>query len=169
MMKEEPLLILKPSLINAFLPTLIKYVLKTILYLGIPIGLIFMVINLLQGNKTNFILFVGIIIFGSIVISLISLAIKIFIFTPAIEYRFYKNHLELEKKLINIERKSVPYSKITNINSEISLWDRITDSGDLIIHTADENKTGSLEILFLKNPLEVEKKIQILISKPKKN
>ena len=73
--------------------------------------------------------------------------------------------MEVESKLFKIEKKSLPYSQITNIDTQISLWDRITYSGDLIIHTADEKETGDIHLLFLKNPIEIEKQIHLLILK----
>jgi len=168
-MNEEPLLVLRPSFVNAFLPTLIKYILKIIFYIAVPIGAIYISLNVLQQTKMNVAIVMILFFLGSITLAILSLIIKVFVFTPKVEYRFYKHHLEVESKLLQIKKKSVPYNKITNINSEISLWDRMTNSGDLVIHTADENETGDIKILFLKNPLDLEKKIHALIVKTQRS
>lgn len=167
-MKENPLFILRPNLINAFFPTLLKYFFKIIIYAGLPLIILGIILNILKIISFNNYLMAFIIIFTSIIIATISLAIKIFILLPKLEYRFYNNHFEVESKLLNIEKKSVPYNKIVNINANISLWDRISHAGDLIIHTADEKETGDIHLLFLKNPLDVEKKIHDLILKTNK-
>ena len=166
-MAEEPLLVLRPNLINAFFPTLIKYILRTIFYIAIPLGIVFVITNSIQGKEINLYWVMGTIFLAGIVLSITILIIKVFIFTPHYKYRFYKHHLEVESKLLQIEKKSVPYNKITNIDAKISFWDRLTNAGDLILHTADEKETSDIKLLFLKNPLAVEKQIHHLIKTPK--
>lgn len=168
-MNEKPLLTLRPNLINAFFPTFIKYVLKIMVYAGVPFLILTSLLKVLGVLKISLLFQIGIIFLASISIAAVSILLKIFVLLPKLEYRFYKNHLEVESKLFHIEKKSVPYNKITNINAKISLWDRLTNAGDLIIHTADEKETGDIHLLFIKDPLKIEKEIHSLIVKVQKN
>ncbi len=164
-MKEEPALILRPNIINAFFPTFLKIFFKIAIYVGIPLIILDVIVTLIKIRSDSLAIMIPLIIGACLILSILLILLKIFVFFPKIEYRFYKNHMEVESKLFKIEKKSLPYSQITNIDTQISLWDRITYSGDLIIHTADEKETGDIHLLFLKNPIEIEKQIHLLILK----
>ncbi len=167
-MKEEPALILRPNLINAFFPTFLKSFFKITVYAGIPAIILGTILIFLEILNYKLGLLIGLTLLTSLILAAVTILLKICVFMPKVEYRFYKNHMEVESKLFKIEKKSLPYDKITNIDTKISLWDRITNAGDLIIHTADEKETGDIHLLFLKNPLEMEKHIHSLIVKTHK-
>ncbi|MBT5029869.1 PH domain-containing protein [archaeon] len=84
-------------------------------------------------------------------------------------YKFYKTHIVVIKKIFGIKKSTVPYSKITNINAEISLWDRIVNCGDIYLFTAEQSEEGIIKLLYIKNPVKMEKKIHELILSHKKN
>ena len=67
-----------------------------------------------------------------------------------------------------IRTKSAHYSHIVNITTDITIWDRITNCGDVILHTA-EDKAPDVVLSFIENPEKIEKSIYRLISRQKTN
>ena len=62
----------------------------------------------------------------------------------------------------------MPYNQITNITLNVTLWDRICKSGDLTLHTAEDN-APDLKLKFLKSPKHIEKTIYNLIKMNRQN
>jgi len=165
-MAHKLLFELRPSLINGFLPLLFKY-------LGTTAKAGFAFLILAAGAR-----FFGIVTYEyqTIVIAAIGLAIGLailawlirFLILPSLQYRFYEDHIEVEQKLLRIQKRTVRYDQITNISTDISLWDRLCNAGDIILHTAEHAEAGDIKLLYIKNPLEIEKKIHSTISMKKK-
>ena len=88
---------------------------------------------------------------------IIPLTVRIIVLSNT-KYNFYKNHLIKEFKFLSIKQQSIPYKHITNISINISLWDRLSNAGDIILHTA-EDETPDLILQYVKNPKALEKKI----------
>ena len=70
-------------------------------------------------------------------------------------YRFGSVSVTREFSLISVRRLTVPYDKIVHLKTRISLWDRISGAGDIIIHTA-ENNAPDLTLRFIPKPQKVE-------------
>jgi hypothetical protein len=141
----------KPSAINSLIPELIKNMLYAFIYIApIFLGDFFIKrFNLYpEINQSYFYL-------AFIIISLIPTLLKAFTlgFTT---YYFLEDHVYSEFKFIAINRHSLPYNKITNITTNISIWDRMTNAGDVILHTA-EDKHSDLTLKYINNPDELEK------------
>ncbi|GEM_PF-2442085 len=164
---ENPALILKPNLMNALFPTLIKNtfyssIIILVLSSGIYLASLFKLIDQQFEITTKLILSI---IFITLVIACIPLIIKIIILYNT-KYYFYHGHLISEFELFIVKRHSVPYNKIVNIQLKVSLWDRICNSGNLILHTA-EDKTEDIHLNYIKNPTKIEHYIYELIHKIK--
>ena len=161
-MEESVILELRPNLVNGFLPVYIGYVAKISKWASIPIT-IAVILSLLTINPLNpglTLILAGV---GILTLALLSLIVRI-IMLGNLKYTFYKDRIEMHQQLFNIRRKSIRYSQITNITAEISVWDRICNAGDIILHSAEETEVGDLELRCIKNPYDIEKKIHELIS-----
>jgi uncharacterized membrane protein YdbT with pleckstrin-like domain len=166
-MEEEISKIIKPSYINALIPLLAKNLFYVLLYI-LPIYGILVLLSFLDAINwsLNFI---------SIMYILISFCISILIESWTIiklvrsTYIFEKSHIIIQEKIFSIKTHTVPYSHIVNTTTEISLWDRLSNAGDLILHTAKNSEEGDVKLLFIKNPLEVEKEIHDIILSHKKH
>ena len=152
---ENLYLTLKPSSFNALVPLF----LRNLLYSSIVVIVLHFMMVLLQNLN---------IIHESINLFLIDIFILLFlVFIPLISkgtilfnttYLFFKTHITKEFEFGIVKKHSVLYNQITNIELNISLWDRMCKSGDLTLKTADDSKKD-LVLYFIKNPIEVEKKI----------
>lgn len=100
------------------------------------------------------------------ILSFISLSEKI-IKILTTKYFFYKNHLTIQRKLFNIHKNSIVYNQITNLSTKMNIWDRISNGGKIILHTA-EDVSPDLELLSIKNTQTIEKKIHTLIKNTEK-
>lgn len=150
---------IKPSAINSLIPELLKNLFRSFIY----VTPLFIANHLLKNYnlypainlKYFYILFVT--------FALIPTLIKAFVlkFTT---YYFFDDHITSEFKFITIKRHSVPYNKITNISTDISIWDRITNAGDVILHTAEDSRSD-LTLKYINNINELEKEIYKLIKK----
>ena len=156
--------VLRPSIANALIPLLLKSA-----FIGFFISLIF---YLLLSLLRNFIpVFDDLkVFFLTSSLFLIILILPVFarlIRLANTTYSFRKDHLVCETKFFFVTRHSVPYSQITNIRSNISVWDRFCNAGDIFIHTSDSQQ--DLVLYYLKNPHKVESMIYHLLSKSPKN
>ncbi|MBL7051763.1 MAG: PH domain-containing protein [Nanoarchaeota archaeon] len=168
-MAEEKLLFeLDPNAINALLPTILKNLFYLILIL-IPIIIIIFLINLFFPIELTYLLIIASIMILAIFIIPIIIEIKTILKIYATSYKFYKTHIVVVKKIFGIKTNTVPYSKITNINTEISFWDRIVNCGDIILYTAEQSEEGNIKLLYIKDPVKMEKKIHNLILSHKKS
>ena len=80
------------------------------------------------------------------------------------KYYFYETNAVKEFRFIVISRKSVVYSRITNIVLKVSLWDRITGAGSITLHTGDD-EMPDLVIRYVKDPVKLEELVYSLIHK----
>ncbi|MCF7872059.1 PH domain-containing protein [Candidatus Woesearchaeota archaeon] len=162
MSKEEKPYIIKPSLLNALLPTFIKsffisIILTTILYIFI------FLLKLTGLNIMIFELEIIVLISPVIILTIVPTTIRI-IMLKCTTYKFYNHYAEKIFKFIIIRKKSTLYSKITNITTNVDLWDRISKAGDIILHTA-EDSTPDLTLKYVKEPENVEKLLHNYIKK----
>lgn len=158
---EKPLLEIKPSIINALGPLFLKYVWYSLL-ISIIGGVIAWLIDLV-GLANLSPLNTGLIVFGiAVLLSLLWMLERIIIlrFTT---YFFYKGHVASQFNFIIIKSLSAVYDQIVNVKVEISIWDRLCNAGDIILHTA-EDIAPDVRLLFIKNPLQMEQSIHRLIA-----
>ena len=165
-MPEKILFEIKPSAINALFPLFLKNLFYNSLW---GLGLALILIILKATIYTNW-TFTFILILTITAIILISLLLNLgnFISLKTTTYKFYKTRIVIEKKILSLKTRSAHYSHIVNTNLEISIWDRMINAGDLILHNAEDSSTGDIKLLFIKNPQKIEKKIHDLIAKNKK-
>jgi len=149
---DKPLFTLKPNVINALFPL----VMKNLLYFSIVSIIFSLSRNLFSPisyiNDNKFWIF-----FALALIFLIPLLIKIIILYN-IKYYFYKTHVVYEFEFIYIKKLSLPYHQIANISTKISLWDRLCNAGDIILYTP-EDVGPNLVLQFIKEPHKIEKMI----------
>lgn len=160
MEKEKPLLILKPSIINALVPSIAK-TLFYILVLSIVLYGFFWVIeefNVL--NKDLFGIYLWL-IFGLTILLSIPIVIKLIILNNS-QYFFYKTHVVSEFELFFVRRHSTPYHQIVNITSQVSLWDRLCKAGDVTLHTA-EDRLPDLVLHYIQEPNKIESTLYEMI------
>lgn len=162
--KKKPNLVIKPSLINALVPMFLK---SFFAYFFIFLGLYFLIdlISIFFNSLVYNISFVNLLILV-LIFSLISISVKLIIlkFTT---YYFYDISGVKEFNLIIIRRRSVVYSRITNVSLKMSVWDRITRAGKIILHTGDD-EVPDLILNYVKKPRQVEDLIYSLIHKKNK-
>ncbi len=72
-----------------------------------------------------------------LILTLMALGPKIFRLTR-MTYIFDKDHFEKRYDFLNSETESIEYKKIARIDLDKSVWDKITDAADIIVHTASE-------------------------------
>lgn len=164
-MKEEPVLIIKPNLINTLFPTF----LKNILFIGSGAGIVFLItisLRSLEMIEINTTILTGSLIIITLFLSFILISWKI-IKLITTKYIFYHTHIIIEKKLFNVHRTSVIYNQITNITTKLNVWDRFSNGGKIILHTAEDN-TPDLELYSVNNTQTIEKKIHLLIKNAEK-
>jgi len=150
---EKPILVLKPSIPNGLIPIFLKH-----LFYSLIVGLVLFLVSYVLK-------WVGVIDFPtSLWIFLIWLAVLLLptglhlIRLANIKYYFFRTHVEYEYRLITIKKQSVPYSQIADITVKISLWDRLTNAGNITLHTAEE-RAPSLVLFYIRDPEKVEKVI----------
>lgn len=157
---EKPLLVLKPSIINAIIPVSFKYLFRSFfftlaLYSTLILIKIFGFIEISARQLFRRSLAVLFIIW------IVSLLIKMILLNST-KYYFFNSHILSEFKLIIIKRHSAPYSQIVEIKTNISLWDRLCKAGDIVLHTA-EDKNPNLVLSYIKNPQKIEEAIYNLV------
>ncbi len=146
---EKPIFIHKPSIVNALFPVYAKNFFITLL----PIIGIYLATSYFIEIPFKILIF----ILAQIILPFIPLTLKI-IKLANTEYKFYKNHLIKEYEFFSITKQTIPYKHITNISIIISFWDRLSNAGDIILHTA-ENETPDLTLQYVKKPKQLEKQI----------
>jgi len=160
---KKPLLILKPSIVNAIGPLLLRYSFHTL----ITIFIFWMIVKILKtsniiNSSFNTLLWIMIIILIRLILPI---TIKIILLSNT-SYNFFQTHISKEFKLFTIKKQSIPYNQIVNISIDITIWDQICKAGDIILSTA-ENTEPDLKLKFIKEPEEIEIKVYNLINKNK--
>lgn len=161
---ENPILILKPSVINALVPVFLKKLFYFILILGFLLGGAWLLryFDVIDPSTEDALIGLGIL---SLLFFLLPILFQ-FVFLYNTQYVFYETHVVSEFELMIVKRHTTPYHQIVNITSDVSIWDRLCNAGDLTMHTA-EDRLPDLTLKFIKNPNEVEKKIYTLMQKQK--
>jgi hypothetical protein len=159
---DRPFLILKPDIFNYLIPELLK---NTLVVSPIVLLIYFIFVGILKIGiirETSFGIIYPIVIVISIA-AVIPLFIKSF-FLQTTTYYFYSTYVVSEFNFLIIKRHSVPYHQITDITLNISIWDRICHSGDIVLLTAEET-SPNLILFYVKNPEKIEHCIYSLVYK----
>lgn len=154
---------IRPSVINALVPELLS---KVIVPGALVSGVAWIISRFTPADS---LLGIGVVSqtlsswqFHAIVWGLLSLPfLWEMILLSRTKYLLDASSVTREFSLIAVRRLTVPYDKIVHINSDISIWDRISGAGDIHLRTA-EDKAPDLVLRFIPKPREVE---QWLISK----
>jgi uncharacterized membrane protein YdbT with pleckstrin-like domain len=157
--------VIKPSIVNALFPVFLRNFFYVLL-IGLPIFGLAILLNYLDIFSSAIWVLSLYYFGGAFILSILTETWNI-ILLWATTYTFDHSHIKIERKIFSIKTKTVPYKHIVNTNTVISLWDRISNAGDVILHTAESTEAGDIKLLFIKNPLEVEKEIHSLILKKK--
>jgi len=150
---EKPLLILKPSIINALVPTIIKNAVYSLVIVVVLYGvaMLFELGGYMLPNAIFLLIVLWVVlIVGSVAFKIIGLL--------ATNYYFFRHHVQREYKLFVLKIHSIPYNQITNISTHISVWDRICRAGDIILYTA-EDVGPNLILHYIKDPAKIERNI----------
>ncbi len=157
---QKPIYVLQPDHINSLIPEFVKSFIKSII-LTLIIFSIVTVANVLEIadwriSRGQYFL----------IVLLLTIIPNIFVFFSLwiTQYIFYKDHVVVEQRFIFVRRKSAPYNKITNISTEVSIWDRLCEAGDLTLHTA-EDTSPDIKLRYVENPEEVEEMIYRLMKR----
>ena len=145
---EKPLFVTKPHIINGLFPIFLKNLTYSVVFSLIlyAVSFILRYFNLI--NYSNAVI-ISFLIGLAIVIALVPLFIKI-INLGTTTYYFFKNHLVSESGLFGKAKHSVPYSQITDLAIDVSLWDKLCNAGDLTLHTAND-QNPDLVLYYLKD------------------
>jgi len=150
---ETPEFTIKPNIVNALLLVFFKYIIK----LGI-ISLVLFFFLLFIKSIGFFDISIPMLIFWlssiAFLFTILLLSYRIFILSFT-TYYFYKTHLTSEFKFLVKKKFSVSYTQITNVTTDVSVWDRICNAGDIIVHTA-ENQSSDLTLYYIKDPDKIE-------------
>lgn len=163
-MTEKHLHMLKPRIMVAIFPHLFRNLLYSLpVVLGI-IGVYFLVKKPL-GMTYPIGLVIAVACFVLFVIAIMPLFATIFRmhFT---KYYFYRTHLVKQVKIITVRKQSVPYHQIVNITTRISVWGRIWNTGDIIVHTVEEN-IEDIVLEYIKDPNKIETSIYQMVHESK--
>ena len=153
-------MVVRPDVINALFPLFFK---NFFVFLLLCFGLYF-----LLGIFVSFVdLFVlpnaGLVFLIVFILTFFSISFRLIILRLT-KYYFYETNAVKEFRFIVISRKSVVYSRITNIVLKVSLWDRITGAGSITLHTGDD-EMPDLVIRYVKDPVKLEELVYSLIHK----
>ena len=159
---DVPLLEVKPSILNAFFPLFLKnilvyFVLFLFIYAAYTIVDAFALEFIPKNPGMLFFIFLA------IIFAVIPLLVKTFILFYT-TYKFFPEHVVSEFRFLYVKKKSAVYSRITSVDVRISVWDRLCNAGDIILHTGDDS-APDLKLQFITKPEEMEKKIYSLIKK----
>lgn len=159
---EQPIVIVKPSIMNALFPLFLRNVVYALLFVMLVniVAYILQFFAVITYSSASVLIWS---IVAILVLSIVPLLYRIFILSNT-TYYFFNTHILSEFKFIMSDRHSLPYNQITNIEVDVSLWDRLCKAGDMILHTAQEVEP-SLTLYYLKEPAEIERLIYRLAHK----
>lgn len=159
---ESHSLKLKPSIINALLPAVIESITFSIVITATMYIVIF-ILSLIGLISFSFPIKFLTLFLPFLVFVLIPFSIHVF-YLWYTTYYFYTDRVVKEFRFIALNKQSVFYDHIINITVEISIWDRLTSAGDIILHTADD-KEPEVVLKFIPKTEEVEKLIYKLVKR----
>ena len=155
---EEPILTLKPNMLNAIFPVILANLFYAALLSSLIYGMtyVFGRFNIID-IPGKFI--IALVIFLSILIFPTCFYLLVLNFTS---YDFFPTRVSKEFNFLVLKKHSVPYNQITDIVTDITLWDRVSKAGNIVLHTAEE-KSPNLVLRYIKEPEQVEEKIYSII------
>ena len=162
--EEQPILTIQPSIVNALFLDFLKNFFKSLIF-GSIVFFLFYVLNYLKIYVFSIVSLSLILFFSIILFSILPLSWRIVILYNT-NYLFFKDRVVHEFKFFNLKKESLTYDKITEINSDITLWDRLCNAGDIVLH-AEGDDTPDIKLLFVKDPKKIESMIYDLINKNK--
>lgn len=163
-MKKSPNpneLVIKSNMFNALFLELIKQFFVNFVFF-LPLFVIYLVVEyLLELNYQNQAIFS--LIFLTLIFSLFKISSKLITIVTTY-YIFTPSSMEKATGIISKKSHSLHYSQITDIELSQTLWDRMCNVGDLIIHTANDeyvtkHKKGSLILKDIKKPQQLKRQI----------
>ena len=160
---EKPWAI-KPSIPNAILPNLLRNFFYAIV-IGLVVYGIAWLLRFFKLIPYSDLTIKSTIISLAAIFAIIPLLVKIIVLYNT-TYYIFKTHIVSEMEFIKVIKHTVPYSQITDMAVDVSIWDRICRAGDIVLHTGNEQRP-SLKLQYIKNVQDVERIIHSKISKGK--
>lgn len=155
---QKPLLVLKPSIVNALFPIFIKYLFRSFIFTAVVYGILFVLSERLNLTMSQILPWLAAFMLALAILPLLARTVVL----RNTRYYFYPTYVVSEFKLIRLVRHSAPYNQIANIKTHASLWDRMSGAGDIILHTS-ENRTPDLVLSYIKNPEKIESSLYSLL------
>lgn len=163
--EEKPILVIKPSLINALFLNFLKNFFESSI-VGALIFFLFYVLNYFKIYTTSISILSAIIFVAIIFFSITPLTWRIIILHNT-TYYFYEDRIKSEFKFFKIDEKTIPYTKINELTSDISFWDRLCKAGDITVHTEGDDNPN-LFLAYINDPKKIENFIHLKMNKTKK-
>ena len=161
MADDAPLLMLKPKISVALIPTMIYW-----LILGAWLALYVRPAFFFLGNFWIGYLLAFVVVWGvAIFVRYMNLKHR--------NYNFFKDRAEFQEGFLNIDQKTVPYDKVTDITLRKTVWDRLFGTGTITVATAGtfggrgflNYGAGGIAIQYVETPDDEYKFIQQLVRK----
>lgn len=162
---DKPLMKMRPDIINSLFPIFARnlvysFVVVLFMYVFFQVLVLYGIIYI----STSHLIFMLFLLM--LILAIIPLTIRLIILLNT-TYYFYRDRVISEFEFVVIRKYSLPYNKIVNITVEVSVWDRITRAGDIVLHTP-EDKKPDLVLKYIRNPKKVERRIYDLIDSRQK-
>jgi len=148
--------VIKPYIPNAIIPRF----LSTLLYASVLVFVTLLMFSLVQPFLAFEFTARQIIAFGitvTLLITIISL-LEEFIKLVNTEYRFNEEDIEIYYKFFTQHSRSIAYDHIIEVKSYQSMWDRITNSGNIMLATGIDDQVD----FSLNHIKDVEEKREML-------
>lgn len=153
-------LVLKPNIINALLPRFLRHTFWNGFFF-LSLYLIYMVLDFYFNFGFNLEMILALIFF-TLFFSFIKI-LKDLVVNLATSYIFYPYSVEMKFDFFIQNSHSASYSHVTDIHVEKTIWDRLCNVGDIVIHTSNDSAhkegKGALVLKDIKNPEKLQQEI----------
>ena len=159
-------LIIKSNTFNALFLEFLKQLFVNLIFF-LPLFLIYLVFEYvlnLNFRNTAVLSLIGI----TLLYSLYKISYELFIIKIT-KYIFTPYTIEKRSGLFSTTSHSLSYSQITDIELNMSFWDKLCNVGDLVIHTANDsviNKKvkASMILRDIKNPTQLKQEMLLKVN-----
>lgn len=159
-------LIIKSNTFNALFLEFLKQLFLNLIFF-LPLFLVYLVFEYvldLDFRNTAILSLIGI----TLLYSLYKISYELFIIKIT-KYIFTPYTIEKRSGLFTTTSHSLNYSQITDIELNMTFWDKLCNVGDLIIHTANDSVISkkikaSMVLRDIKNPLKLKQEMLLKVN-----
>ena len=160
---------LKSNIFNALFLQFIHQIIFNLLWFSPLLLLYFLAEYIFKLEYQNEAIFFVLVL--TLLYSILKISKKLFIILITI-YNFTSSTIEKQSGFISKQSHSIHYSQITDIELSQTLWDRVCNVGDLVVHTAndgyvDKSIKGSMILKDIKNPKQLKQTMFVRMSESK--